>query len=287
VVVDDGSTERLELPPWIVEALSVTLLRIESAGAAEARNSGARQCGTEVLVFIDDDVVPEPGAVMALADGALRGGAIAVGRLSDRFDGTSMYADCVANEVDSSEDGDCASPMELSYGYCLSGFLALRAAWFWDLGGFQDPTGDWPSWDDIYLGYRAQKAGIPVLLVHGATAVHWDRSLATCLTAAERWFAASRSAAKLIAEHPDIRAVLPMFDDKWPIALGTDSFATMVRKLLRAAAASKPAAAALQLLIRLAEEARSPCILRRPLYRWYCGGAMYRGLRAGLVKKRT
>ncbi|GAB2932780.1 mycofactocin biosynthesis glycosyltransferase MftF [Rhodococcus aerolatus] len=69
VVVDDGSTPPLALPP---HDLPTTVLRHDrSRGPAAARNTGTVAADTEWVAFLDSDVVPRPGWLeLLLAHGA-------------------------------------------------------------------------------------------------------------------------------------------------------------------------------------------------------------------------
>ncbi len=83
VVVDDGSPE--PLAPHVEQyrpALALTVLRQANAGPAAARNAGAAAASGALLAFTDDDCLPEPGWIGALAAAleqapdALAGGAV-------------------------------------------------------------------------------------------------------------------------------------------------------------------------------------------------------------------
>ncbi len=68
VIVDDGSP--MSLAPAVAafaDRLHVTLVRQANAGPARARNAGVAQARGRFLAFTDDDCVPEPGWLGALA----------------------------------------------------------------------------------------------------------------------------------------------------------------------------------------------------------------------------
>jgi glycosyltransferase involved in cell wall biosynthesis len=66
VVVDDRSPDDSAA---IAEAAGVRLVRHErNRGAAASRNTGARAARGRVLLFVDSDVVPDPGLVAAVLD---------------------------------------------------------------------------------------------------------------------------------------------------------------------------------------------------------------------------
>ena len=66
VVVSDGSTDgTIEYLRSDAVPLPVVVVDQSNAGPAEARNAGWRVARGELVIFLDDDVVPEPGFVAA------------------------------------------------------------------------------------------------------------------------------------------------------------------------------------------------------------------------------
>lgn len=66
VVVDDGSTD--DTSAWLAEATFPFRLRFEAqanSGPAAARNRGVRAAQAELILFLDDDVVPDPALIEA------------------------------------------------------------------------------------------------------------------------------------------------------------------------------------------------------------------------------
>src|SRR5439155_21300139 len=103
---------------------------------------------------------------------------------------------------------------EVPFTECKTGFLGIRREAFAALGGFEDPGGGWPNWDDVDFGYRASQEGFRLLQIDEAVGEHWDFALADLTTACERWRRASRAAVYRLRKHPAIQSHLPMFDDK-------------------------------------------------------------------------
>ena len=66
LVVDDGSVDG-DAVEAVVRRHGAELLRIPRRGAAAARNAGARQASTDVVLFTDDDCVPGRGWGATLA----------------------------------------------------------------------------------------------------------------------------------------------------------------------------------------------------------------------------
>lgn len=68
VAVDDGSPQPVASMAGIREIpVELRILRQENAGPAAARNAGAAEARGEFLAFTDDDCIPDPGWLAALA----------------------------------------------------------------------------------------------------------------------------------------------------------------------------------------------------------------------------
>jgi len=67
MVVDDGSVSPLPAIEELGLTLEVTLIRQEHQGPAAARNNGAHRARGRSLLFLDDDCLPEPNWLRALA----------------------------------------------------------------------------------------------------------------------------------------------------------------------------------------------------------------------------
>lgn len=98
VVVDDGGSMPLqEIIERASADLQVRISRQERAGPAAARNAGAALARGELLVFTDDDCLPEPGWLAALArradelPGYLIGGATINALVDNAFSAASQH----------------------------------------------------------------------------------------------------------------------------------------------------------------------------------------------------
>jgi len=278
LVVDDGSDDET---PRVVAALAgsgVSYLHQPHGGASAARNRGARAAHGALLLFVDDDVELLPDAVAALVE-AHRAfpHAVVVGHLfspepANRYEWLGVLPDretaAGINPVDCTE--------------CLTGLLAVGREQFLALDGFEDPTGGWPSWDDVDFGYRAQRAGLQLLRTSEAQGIHHDESATSLAATARRWQAASESAVRLFARHPDLRGAFPFYRDKLPIAWGSDPATLVARKLARGAVSSRPALRVTRPLADLSVRGSWPGGIARPLCGCVVSGSMWQGLRRGI-----
>ena len=66
VVVSDGSTDgTVEMVSSMTTSYRLRVIEQENAGPAAARNLGVASTSAPLILFIDDDVVPEPGCIAA------------------------------------------------------------------------------------------------------------------------------------------------------------------------------------------------------------------------------
>jgi glycosyltransferase involved in cell wall biosynthesis len=279
IVVDDGSADGPLDADAALSGPVLTCIRQEQAGAASARNTGAGRATGSLLVFLDDDVEMLPGAVRALANTHRTfPGAIVVGQLRSPPPSNAFERLEVIRPTAVARDEVTA----IDFTECYTGLLSVAAADFAACEGFRDPTGGWPSWDDIDFSYRAQRLGIRLLRCRSAQAVHHDRSSADLGSLCHRWHAASISAVRLFQCYPGIQPAFPMYRDKLPVSWRYDSLPIVVRKLLRSTVSCAPA----NWWIRHAAESmasrgRLPSLVR-PLCGLAISGSMWRGLREGV-----
>lgn len=280
IVVDDGSAvgpdEELILSP----ERPTTWLRQEHGGPAAARNLGASHARGSILVFLDDDVEAAPSAVAELvAAHRLLPRSVVTGWLKTPSAATCFEQLEVARPVAPSEGIAAIGCSE-----CFTGLLSVTATDFAAIGGFRDPTGGWPSWDDIDFGHRALVAGLRLFRCSPAAAVHHDRVSRDLDSLCRRWYAASSSAVRLFQVHPGIQREFEIYRDKLPIAWGRDRWTLVGRKALRAVASSPPANAALRRAgARLATRSATASVAR-PLCALALSGSMWAGVREGLTR---
>ena len=159
IVVDDGSSDETA---QIAERAGVRVLRLSGEGAAAARNAGAAAGSGELLAFTDADCFPTEGWLAAAV-------------------GAFAAADLVQGAVEP-EPGVAMGPFDRALwargetGLYESANLLVRRSVFERLGGFEewfDPGARRPIGEDVWLGWRARRAGArttfaPDALVHHA-----------------------------------------------------------------------------------------------------------------------
>lgn len=284
IVVEDGSSSISLEEKTKVYPFALKYFQQENRGATIARNNGAKKSQGQILIFIDDDVTVAKGALEALTDACTRNPkTIALGSLETCNINTESAFTSIQLKVENEGfNQDNAHSAAINYVDCNTQLLAIGRSEFFDLGMLHDPTGGWPNWDDVDLGYRANNADYQIIRVREAKGKHWDNSLSDLNSASQRWYRASKSAVRLFQKYPDLADFIPMYTDKMPINWRKDSSRLIVRKLIRWIASSKVSLFILHAVIDILEKYYPNPGILRPLYRYVCGGYMYQGYQQGM-----
>lgn len=286
IVIDDGSPSNSLDNDISKYSFPLEYIRQENKGATIARNNGAQQSQGKILVFIDDDVSISPKTLKALADACTKEKRIiALGTLVSRNENAiSKFTQIAISSDDVYSYSSQINGKYTNFVECNTQVLALNRSDFFDLGMLEDPTGGWPNWDDVDLGYRAHKAGFRFLRVPEAKGEHWDNSLNNLESFCRRWYRASKSAVRLFQKYPELKRSLPMFDDKSPINWRKDSPYMILRKSIRYVASSALVMATLKGITRSLERYLPEPVILIKAYRWIAGGYMFMGYRQGLLE---
>lgn len=276
IVVDDGSNDgSVDVVQEFEKSLPVRLLRQDNRGPGAARNLGARHAAGSLLVFLDADMIPVPGLVEVYAAAfTARPGAVQIGRILARPDAFQTLFDRVTRAEMTYDLGP--APQRLVFYNLASGNFAVGAEAFWGLGGFDEAL---RMTEDTDLGYRAEQAGVSLQYCAEAVGYHNHPK-----TLDQRCTSAKSSAfwtAHLLAKHPEMTPLLPIYQDILPVAWGRDSTSLLMRKLGRRVLALPPTRRTMGLLIRALEEQQSDSALLRSLYYKLISGYRVEGFREG------
>lgn len=168
IVVLDGSTDESERAvsarTW---PFQVNVLRQVNAGPGAARNAGAALARGTLLVFVDDDIQLDPDSLSEhAASHEQHPRAIAVGRVSCQWanHGMGQRGEGYWHKFDELDDG-----APLTFRECYSCNFSMEQSTFRNLAGFYAPM---RRLEDTELGFRAEKAGIPIVFARNASAIH-------------------------------------------------------------------------------------------------------------------
>lgn len=199
VLVDDGSTDGTY--EAVLAALAppcrFTLVRQRNAGLAAGRNAGILRARGRIIVFMDDDVLATPGLLAAHL----------------RFHERHADAICRGAVI------NVASFEQLPP--AVYGMKNFSAAYFWttnvsaplalvrSAGGFDERFREY-GWEDLELGFRLRRRGVPSILARDALVYHYKPPLRPTqfdgLAAQAR--AQARTARQFLAKHPHWRIAL-------------------------------------------------------------------------------
>ena len=211
LVVDDGSGDGT---PAVLAAarergrLPLRVLRSPARGRSAARNCGGAAARGERLLFLDDDVLADAGALRAhaavggTAEGVIARAAILhLPWLRCAADPTvadpALPAGVAARLLPAGEDAplveaarpharrtrfeaavqrllQAADAPEGRWPAATGGNLSIQAEHFRALGGFDERLGKRWGLEDLELGYRAERGGASIVALPGCTVFHLD-----------------------------------------------------------------------------------------------------------------
>ncbi len=210
VVVDDGSSQPVE-PLLKLETFPFELrvLRQSNAGAASARDAGARAAGGDVLIFLDDDMQVGPSFVArhlaAHSEGPDR---VVLGRLrgDPRLSSLPLFERWHQTLLDRKADAMSRGPATPDGASFFSGNVSLRKASYASTGGFDRAL---PQSEDLELGFQLQRQGARFVFCseaesfHGSDHASWSKWLARALSY-------GRCDWQVGARHPENPAAQPL-----------------------------------------------------------------------------
>jgi GT2 family glycosyltransferase len=281
IVVDDGSTDGTAGIASERFPFALRYYRQENQGDAEARNLGARHAQAELLVFIDDDMVLDPGYLAGLVHThAGRRDRIVAGVWEPWLPESNPLGEALR----ASEMVDPAlTTTEMSFTQVHSNNMALSRDAFFEIGMMQNLAFSGSSiWCDLDFSYRAFRKGFEFIRSHQAICWHHDQHTRSLHSYSQRWRTAAYRSVALFQKYPELIAHTPMFHDKMPITWRADPPGLIVRKLARSLASTRAALWCMEQVISVLEKWRPASGILKSLYRYVIGGNIFRGYREGL-----
>lgn len=208
IVVADGCTDRTEsrisARPW---SFDLHVLSLPASGPAVARNCGAALARGDILLFLDDDVEPEAGAVRAhLAlhrSGTMQ---VGLGYLPPVFAaGSGFLATALRGWWEAMFDGPRRPWHRYSFRNLLTGHFSIRRTHFERLGGFEKSLSCHEDWE---FGYRAVRSRLQFAFVPEAVAWHHDTT--DLQKVFRRKLDEGRADVRLARLHPELAPALPI-----------------------------------------------------------------------------
>jgi glycosyltransferase involved in cell wall biosynthesis/GT2 family glycosyltransferase len=281
IVVDDGSTDGTGAIAAETFPFPLRLVRQSNQGDAAARNFGARQSEADILVFLDDDIVVEPGYLAHLVQTHDRYPNRIVAGVWDLWPVETSGLSQTSKTLLASGAYYARSPFPQNSVEDLNSTPTVTEA---PLVGMMQPLEFSGSsmWCDLEFNYRAYCHGFEFRRNTKAICWHRDRSADSLDDFKKHMRTAAYRSVTLFQKHPGLIAHVPMFQDKTPIRWGRDTPRLIARKLARALISSRPALWSMEQLVHVLETLTPKSSLLPALYRYIVGGYVFQGYRQGL-----
>lgn len=281
IIVDDGSTDGTKEIAADAFPFALRYFWQSNQGDAIARNLGVQQSQADFLVFLDDDILVEPGYLTHIihAHGTFHK-MIVRGTCNLWLTETSPFSHSssmspIAESID--------TITKLQFRDVFSNNMSLRREAYFEIGMMQ--ALDFPGssmWCDLDFCYRAHQQGF--VFRRSAKAVCWHRDYAsrTLNDQKKRMRTAAYRAVVLFQKYPDLSAHLPMFYDKTPIVWNQDSPRAILRKLVRSLVSSRTILWGIEQVVHALERTSPASTILPPLYRYIIAAYIFLGYREGL-----
>lgn len=186
----------------------VRVLELPGRGPAEARNAGAAAAQADLLLFLDDDVLPTPGLVAAhhAAHRDQPGGAVVGPYPPAPFASREPFRQDIRRWWIAHFDALARPGHRFGFRDLLTGNLSMSRE-LWDrIGGLDAQFAR--AREDLELGVRLVAAGVPIRYAPRAFGWHHEHHTSTLAGAFRRAREEGRSDARMAFKHPHLGPVL-------------------------------------------------------------------------------
>lgn len=254
------------------------LLRTRSGSAAKARNVGVAQCTSELVVFLDDDIVVQPDFLSRLRTRFVEQDGWVMGRVDPMEAGDKDFAQLLGS-VRTTTSPTNNTLVEVSW--LAAGNLCIDTERFQQLGGFDEKYLGAGA-EDLDLALRASAAGLTFWLDPTISCLHLDwasRSLAD-LCKRERLYAAST--VRLVLKHGKQSGRFDYIKSNLAYDGRIDGIRTLLTKYARRVSAHPSMQSLLGIAFHITTTYPLLARANAPLYRFATAGAIYGGVQDGL-----
>jgi glycosyltransferase involved in cell wall biosynthesis len=178
VVVDDGSSDATGA---VVDRLAkgsatpIRYFRQENKGPAAARNLGIREAASEIILFTDDDIIPQPALVAEHLDWHRTSPELSVAVLGyvawDPELNPTPFMRWYGSHGALFSYADFAGRRQIDYRYLYTCNVSLKTEFLRSNGTFDEDFKS-AAYEDTELAYRLNKAGLRLLYNPRAIAYH-------------------------------------------------------------------------------------------------------------------
>ena len=280
LVVDDGSTDNsMEILQEYHHRSGFNFLQQSQSGPAVARNNGVLKTSGEICVFLDADMVPKTNLLeqYLLAHRNKESG-IAIGRLLTWKDTDDCLFERVTRMENFHDLGE--NPFEMEFYHLASGNFSIRREAFRKLGGFDRQL---IMTEDTDLGFRAKQLGIP--LSYCPEAIGYHNHPKTFVQRCQQVQSSAYWTVRLFAKHPEMRDLIPIYQDILPINFKKDSIPMVSRKIGRYFISLPMTTRLMEWTIHQLEGKQPDSNLLRSLYWKVLGSYRYEGFYSGMKSR--
>jgi len=204
IIVDNASTDDTQA---VLAEKSATYSNLRSLfqnkpGAAATRNTGLREAASDIILFIDNDILAEPDLIeQHLKYHSLNPNSSIIGNVNAPWnEKTDPFLRYLHHRRIYNPYTITSGPMDFSCYH--TGNVSTRRSVLLDVGGFNEDFFIY-GMEDIELGYRLEQAGCRMVNGEGARAVHYY--FPTYQEFIQRCEQAGYSLGKLIELHPELK----------------------------------------------------------------------------------
>jgi glycosyltransferase involved in cell wall biosynthesis len=203
IVVDDGSNDgTVEALRLLQPRCRFRVIEQENRGPSAARNTGFRAAAANLVLFLDDDMLADPGLVAAhIAAHAQPGRCVAFGALYISPDSPfTLAAECFNREIGAYHLERKRNPqLEWHMEDCVFSNASLSRELLEDIGGFDET---FRKREDLELGIRLFHTGAQPRYVGGAIAKQYSEKTSADLIRDAEAFA--EADVLLARKHPGV-----------------------------------------------------------------------------------
>lgn len=279
IVVDDGSTPSVSLPPSVGGA-ALTLVRLEGVERSAARNAGAQAARGEVLAFVDDDMTVGRDFLRAhlAAHGQWRR-ALVVG--SVRLPGEMLERPFGRFREELERRGvPLKRGVIQSKNFCTAQNMSISRRGFQELRGFDEGL---VSAEDQDFALRHSERGGVIVFAPEATAIHRDH-YANIRDYCRRMQWGYERLVDFSLRHPTLPETLDRDRINGPVRWARESLRQTFQKLGKAVIALPWTVEGLFVVAGILEHAAPNGRLLDRTYRLLLGAHIFRGYRRGLAR---
>jgi glycosyltransferase involved in cell wall biosynthesis len=213
VVVDNGSSDNTPelLRQYGGRFANWKCLKQTKPGAAAARNCGIESCKSQILLFLDDDVIAEPDLVQQHLNGHLRHpGAAVLGYVRNGWSENDSAFRWILSHKELIHSFQFPDPLSVPFQHLYTCNASVPREALLKAGLF-DERFVGAAFEDTDLGYRLKRSGCPLVFNAHATVTH--NPVLSLKTFTQKRSDAGRALHQLLGKHPELEGTL--LPSKW------------------------------------------------------------------------